>query len=67
MSKRAAKDGRYPPVKGGVPMKDWVQERVFDSADYLDRKPPRYEGDAPTPGKAAADAADTALRKPRKR
>lgn len=28
-------------AKKKIPMKDWVVERPFDSADYLDGPPPR--------------------------
>jgi hypothetical protein len=30
----------------GVPMKDWIVEQPFDSADYLDKEMPVYAGDA---------------------
>lgn len=64
MSKPAA--GRYPEAKGGkVAPADWVVERVFDSADYLDRKPPRYAGQSDA-ASAAGSATKRALSKPAK-
>lgn len=33
-------------AKDGVPMKDWIAEQPFDSAEYLDKPRLRYASDA---------------------
>ena len=48
-------EGEFAPDDAGkpdIPVKDWIPERPFDSADYLDRPYPLYgtdADDAPTP------------------
>lgn len=32
-----------------VPMEEWIPERPFDSAEYLDGQAPGYEGDEEKP------------------